>query len=152
MWHHLGSTVASPCLTHRPQNYYCIHIDQDAPSTMFDAVRAVASCLTGVFLSPQRIHVKWSEYSVLEADLICMAQLWNYPDWKYLINLTGSWSCMHAFLPDYLPACQLLSHLSVYLQPACFAVCFLPSCHLSHCLSVCLPTSLFAYLSNSQLN
>jgi len=74
---------------YRPQNYYCVHVDQDAPSSMHDAMSAVASCLPGVFLSPQRIHVEWARWSVLEADLICMQQLWNFPDWRYLINLTG---------------------------------------------------------------
>ena len=32
---------------------------------------------------------RWGQFSVLETDLICMADLWRFKTWKYFINLTG---------------------------------------------------------------
>ena len=74
---------------YRPQNFYCIHLDAKlGTGPMFQAVSAVARCLPNVFLSSRRVDVVWATMTVLEADLICMQDLWKYK-WRYFINLTG---------------------------------------------------------------
>ncbi|XP_059144077.1 beta-1,3-galactosyl-O-glycosyl-glycoprotein beta-1,6-N-acetylglucosaminyltransferase-like [Physella acuta] len=74
---------------YRPQNYYCIHVDAKANKEFFLAVSAVAQCFTNVFLTAERVDVRWGKFSVLEPELMCMKQLWRYTKWKYFINLTG---------------------------------------------------------------
>ncbi|XP_059144082.1 beta-1,3-galactosyl-O-glycosyl-glycoprotein beta-1,6-N-acetylglucosaminyltransferase-like [Physella acuta] len=74
---------------YRPQNYYCIHVDAKADKEFFLAVSAVAQCFTNVFLTAERVDVRWGKFSVLEPELMCMKQLWRYTKWKYFINLTG---------------------------------------------------------------
>ncbi|BFZ13715.1 hypothetical protein BsWGS_16754 [Bradybaena similaris] len=74
---------------YRPQNYYCLHVDKSSSHTFFRAVSAIADCFPNVFLVDKRIDIVWGEYSVLEADLLCMEDLWTFPNWKYLFTMTG---------------------------------------------------------------
>lgn len=74
---------------YRPQNYYCLHVDKSSSLTFFSAVSDIADCFPNVFLVSKRIDIIWGEYSVLEADLLCMEDLWTFPKWKYLFTLTG---------------------------------------------------------------
>ncbi|KAJ8310511.1 hypothetical protein KUTeg_012376 [Tegillarca granosa] len=74
---------------YRPQNYYCIHVDLKSDNFFRTSVINMSSCFDNVFLSSRSIYVVWGKISVLEADLICMEDLWKYKKWKYLINLTG---------------------------------------------------------------
>uniref|UniRef100_A0A0B7BRI2 Protein xylosyltransferase n=1 Tax=Arion vulgaris TaxID=1028688 RepID=A0A0B7BRI2_9EUPU len=74
---------------YRPQNYYCIHVDLKASDNFINATSAIADCFPNVFIASRRIIVKWSWYSVLEAEIVCMNELWKYSKWKYFINLTG---------------------------------------------------------------
>ncbi|BFZ13791.1 hypothetical protein BsWGS_16830 [Bradybaena similaris] len=74
---------------YRPQNVYCIHVDQKAPNDFFTAISAIASCLPNVFMASRRIRVVWGKFTVLEPELVCMQDLWKYRQWKYFINLTG---------------------------------------------------------------
>ncbi|XP_055866636.1 beta-1,3-galactosyl-O-glycosyl-glycoprotein beta-1,6-N-acetylglucosaminyltransferase-like isoform X2 [Biomphalaria glabrata] len=74
---------------YRPQNYYCIHVDKKADEGFTRAMSAIANCFDNVFIAPERVDVKWGEYSVLEPELICMEHLWKFKKWKYFINLTG---------------------------------------------------------------
>ena len=73
-----------------PQNFYCIHVDTKSNEAIQKSVAAVAKCLNNVFLASRPVDVKWGSFSSLEADLICMEDLYKkYQTWKYLINLTG---------------------------------------------------------------
>ena len=75
---------------YRPQNYYCIHVDRKSPEIFHRAVKMISACFPNVFLASTFVDVRWGEFSVLEADLICMRDLWRrYKNWKYFINLTG---------------------------------------------------------------
>jgi len=75
---------------YRTQNFYCVHVDKKAASTVHKAVAAIASCFSNVFIAPHIIDVKWGTYTVLEAELICMeALLSRSRKWRYFINLTG---------------------------------------------------------------
>ena len=74
---------------YRPQNYYCIHIDAKSDQIVEDAMGALATCFSNVFISSNAVEVNWAEYGVLEAEFMCMEDLWKYPNWKYFINLAG---------------------------------------------------------------
>ena len=74
----------------RPQNVYCIHVDAKSNDQIRRYIKSRVQCLDNVFLAPRMIHVTWGTFSVLEADLICMAALYSHTTrWKYFINLTG---------------------------------------------------------------
>ena len=74
----------------RPQNIYCIHVDTGSDFEVLTYILSRVKCLDNVFLAPRMIHVTWGTFSVLEADLICMAALYSHTTrWKYFINLTG---------------------------------------------------------------
>ncbi|CAG5122436.1 unnamed protein product [Candidula unifasciata] len=74
---------------YRPQNVYCIHVDQKASNSSFNAISAIAKCFPNVFMASRRSSVYWGTFTVLEPELTCMEDLWKYPKWKYFINLTG---------------------------------------------------------------
>ncbi|XP_029637176.1 beta-1,3-galactosyl-O-glycosyl-glycoprotein beta-1,6-N-acetylglucosaminyltransferase isoform X2 [Octopus sinensis] len=73
---------------YRPQNFYCIHVDQKSKSSILKTMKAIAKCFTHVHILSPSINVRWGEFSVLEPELLCMKQLLRYK-WKYFINLTG---------------------------------------------------------------
>ena len=57
---------------------------------MHRAVRAIASCFHNVIVSVQSIDIHWGEYSLLEAELFCLKQLYDRPEqWRYYVNLMG---------------------------------------------------------------
>jgi len=75
---------------YRPQNLYCIHVDNKSPSEVHVAVNAIARCFGNVFVVHPSIDVHWGYFSVLEPELICMKKLLRRSKkWKYFINLTG---------------------------------------------------------------
>ncbi|CAG5122440.1 unnamed protein product [Candidula unifasciata] len=74
---------------YRPQNFYCIHVDQKASNDCFEAITSIAKCFPNVFLASRRISVAWGWFTVLEPEIVCMEDLWKYRKWKYFINLTG---------------------------------------------------------------
>jgi hypothetical protein len=75
---------------YRPQNIYCLHVDQKALPSMHDAIDAIASCFENVFVLKPSISVRWGKLSVLEPDLGCMRELLRRDkNWTYFINLTG---------------------------------------------------------------
>ena len=74
---------------YRPHNYYCLHIDIKTKSSDFDAFNSIVSCFDNVFMVQNPVNVTWGEFSVLEAELLCMKLLWGFKSWKYYINLTG---------------------------------------------------------------
>ena len=77
-------------LIYRPQNLYCIHVDASASDTVLRGVQSVAQCFDNVFLSRQQEDVLYGTFSRLQADLNCMADLIEYPSWKYLLNMANS--------------------------------------------------------------
>lgn len=75
---------------YRPQNAYCFHMDSKSPKLLHRGIHRLASCFPNVIVAKNSVDVRWGNWSVLEADLICMKELLDrFPDWKYLINLTG---------------------------------------------------------------
>ena len=75
---------------YRPQNFYCVHVDQKSPPVFKKAMASIAACFSNVFLASRSVDVRWGEFSVLEPELICMKDLWEASaKWKYFINLTG---------------------------------------------------------------
>lgn len=76
---------------YRPQNYYCIHVDQNSSDIFFRAIMDIANCFNNVFVATKRLNVQWSEdrFSVMDTELLCIRELWRFPKWKYLITLTG---------------------------------------------------------------
>ena len=75
---------------YRPQNSYCIHVDSKSGDPFKKALAAIVGCFDNVFLASRSVDVRWGQFSVLEADLICMKDLWEASaTWKYFINLTG---------------------------------------------------------------
>ncbi|KAL5005664.1 hypothetical protein ScPMuIL_016822 [Solemya velum] len=74
---------------YRPQNYYCIHIDQKADEALFKDMSHLADCFDNVFIASRSVNVTWGTFTVLEPELVCLQDLWRYKKWKYFINLTG---------------------------------------------------------------
>jgi hypothetical protein len=75
---------------YRPQNVYCVHVDLSAQKILHSVIRAIVNCFSNVFISPKQVDVVYREFSVLEADLLCMQALLAFSKiWKYFINLTG---------------------------------------------------------------
>ncbi|KAH3816267.1 hypothetical protein DPMN_117780 [Dreissena polymorpha] len=75
---------------YRPQNFYCIHVDDKTSDEIFKAVVSITGCFGNVFIASQRIRVKWGKLSVLTPELVCMEDLHRRSrKWKYFINLTG---------------------------------------------------------------
>lgn len=75
---------------YRPQNFYCVHVDQKSASTIHGAVAAIVACFSNVFIAPHVVDVSWGTYTVLEAELVCMEALLSFSrKWRYFINLTG---------------------------------------------------------------
>ncbi|XP_068615243.1 beta-1,3-galactosyl-O-glycosyl-glycoprotein beta-1,6-N-acetylglucosaminyltransferase-like [Brachionichthys hirsutus] len=73
-----------------PQNFYCIHVDTSAEPSVISAISAIASCFPNVFLVSKPVNVVYSAWSRVQADLNCMADLYNISTkWKYFINLCG---------------------------------------------------------------
>ncbi|KAL3870458.1 hypothetical protein ACJMK2_038521 [Sinanodonta woodiana] len=75
---------------YRPQNIYCIHVDQNAVRGVKEAMKCIASCFENVFITSKLHSVRWGTISVLDAELSCMTELLQmHKSWKYFINLTG---------------------------------------------------------------
>lgn len=73
-----------------PQNVYCVHVDTKSASSFQAAVAGIVSCFPNVFLVSRPVSVIYAEWSRVQADLNCMADLYNSSTkWKYFINLCG---------------------------------------------------------------
>uniref|UniRef100_A0A672MUH2 Beta-1,3-galactosyl-O-glycosyl-glycoprotein beta-1,6-N-acetylglucosaminyltransferase 3 n=1 Tax=Sinocyclocheilus grahami TaxID=75366 RepID=A0A672MUH2_SINGR len=74
-----------------PHNVYCVHVDQKSPEIFKEAVRAITSCLTNVFVASKLEHVIYASWSRVQADINCMQDLLKSPvQWKYLLNTCGT--------------------------------------------------------------
>ena len=75
---------------YRPQNLYCIHVDNKSLDDVHAAVAAIARCFENVFVLQPSFDVRWGKFSVLEPELACMKTLLRRSKkWRYFINLTG---------------------------------------------------------------
>ena len=75
---------------YRPQNVYCVHVDNKSSTAIKDAVQSVAACFDNVFVSPNSYDVQGGTFTVLAPELTCMEELLRrHKKWKYFINLTG---------------------------------------------------------------
>ncbi|XP_046352711.1 beta-1,3-galactosyl-O-glycosyl-glycoprotein beta-1,6-N-acetylglucosaminyltransferase-like isoform X1 [Haliotis rufescens] len=74
---------------YRPNNHYCIHVDAKAPPSVHAGMRKLTECFDNVNMASKTLDVVWGEFSVLEAELVCINDLLRYKKWKYFINLTG---------------------------------------------------------------
>ena len=73
---------------YRPHNFYCIHVDRKSSRLIHSFMNKISSCFHNVFVINKPITVTWGKFSVLQAEIICMEELYKYK-WKYFINLTG---------------------------------------------------------------
>ncbi|XP_050956293.1 beta-1,3-galactosyl-O-glycosyl-glycoprotein beta-1,6-N-acetylglucosaminyltransferase 3-like [Labeo rohita] len=74
-----------------PHNVYCVHVDQKSPEIYKEAVRAITSCLTNVFVASKLESVIYASWSRVQADINCMQDLLKSPvQWKYLLNTCGT--------------------------------------------------------------
>ena len=68
-------------LTFRPYNAYCIYAGSNSDPNVIASITQLVECYktlhpeTNIFMSKDTKSVKWGNYSLLEADLICMEQL-----------------------------------------------------------------------------
>jgi len=77
-------------MIYRPQNFYCVHVDNKSNEFVRNGVRDISGCFDNVFVAPVSVNVKWSTFTVIQPELICMEELWKRSKkWKYFINLTG---------------------------------------------------------------
>ena len=74
---------------YRPQNYYCIHVDQSAATDVKQGLAAISGCFPNVEMASRLIDVEWGLWTVVEAELVCMKDHLRYHDWRYHINLAG---------------------------------------------------------------
>lgn len=73
-----------------PQNIYCVHVDKKSKPSFRSAILAIASCFPNVFMVSQPINVVYASWSRVQADINCMADLYNSSTkWKYFINVCG---------------------------------------------------------------
>ena len=74
---------------YRPQNFYCVHVDQKSAQSIKNATKAIVKCFDNVFIASKETDVRWGSYTVLEPEITCMGDLLRFKRWKYFINLTG---------------------------------------------------------------
>jgi len=76
---------------YQPQNIICIHPDRNSDRKFRDALQAITGCLPdNVFVIEDPVRMRWAEFPILEAELLCMSELLRRNiKWKYFINLTG---------------------------------------------------------------
>ena len=77
-------------LIYRPQNFYCVHVDSDASSSVLQGVQSIVQCFDNVILASKQEKVLYATVSRLQADLNCMQDLIKYPSWKYLLNVANT--------------------------------------------------------------
>ena len=94
----LGQLEALFSTIFRPQNAYCIYVDDKSPIHYKKAVRQLAAIYkyhfpeARIYVPKETIRIYWSDVSILEAGLQCM-ELLTQPevgDWQFFINTVGS--------------------------------------------------------------
>ncbi|XP_032760606.1 beta-1,3-galactosyl-O-glycosyl-glycoprotein beta-1,6-N-acetylglucosaminyltransferase 7-like [Rattus rattus] len=73
-----------------PQNVYCIHTDDKAPTKFKSAMQTFVGCFRNVFLSSKTQRVAHDNLRRLQAEIDCMRDLVHSPlQWRYVMNLGG---------------------------------------------------------------
>lgn len=73
---------------YRPQNFYCIHVDNSSSSYLHEALIVIAKCFKNVFIVSKTENIIYKHISRLKADINCMSDLlMKSQKWKYFINL-----------------------------------------------------------------
>lgn len=73
-----------------PQNLYCLHVDEKAPSGFKGEVERLVGCFPNVFLASRPQPVIYAGISRLQADLSCMKDLLTSEvPWRYVLNMCG---------------------------------------------------------------
>ena len=67
---------------YRPHNYYCIHVDSRSSPLLQSALRRIAACFDNVIMASTLLHTRWGSFSLVQAELVCMRDLWRYRDWR----------------------------------------------------------------------
>jgi hypothetical protein len=92
---------------YRPQNIYCIHVDNKSSTALKAAIESIVNCFDNVFMPRETQKVYWAHFSLLRAQLNCMSDLLNldnlinvekHPrlenkrviEWKYWLNLPST--------------------------------------------------------------
>ena len=76
---------------YREHNHYCVHVDLKAPPELYESVVNRSKCVSNIYLPSHRVNVSWGQFSVLEAERSCQAELLSRStDWKYYLNLANS--------------------------------------------------------------
>ena len=76
---------------YREHNHYCVHVDLKAPPELYESVVNRSKCVSNIYLPSHRVNVSWGQFSVLEAERSCQAELLRRStDWKYYLNLANS--------------------------------------------------------------
>lgn len=93
----LGQLEALLATIFRPQNVYCIYVDDKSPIEYKMAVRQLAAIYkyhfpeARILIPKKTIRIYWSDVSILEAGLQCMQYLLEEGGpWQFFINTVGS--------------------------------------------------------------
>ena len=81
---------------YRSHNLYCVHLDNSTNEEVKLAVESLVRCFPNVMLVEDAVDVKWGSWTVLEAELRCMALLVQHPGWQYYMNLSGQEFPLHS--------------------------------------------------------
>ena len=81
----------------RPYHSYCIFVDAKATSRFKTLVKALIGCYKANFpkvsiFEPEQTHsIYWSDYSLLQADFVCMTELLKRnKKWSHFLNQAGT--------------------------------------------------------------
>ena len=76
---------------YRPQNVYCLHIDQKSPKIWVNYINSFASCFPNVIVPRDSVDVVYASGAILTAHLNCLKELiLSQLQWKYAIDLHGT--------------------------------------------------------------
>lgn len=80
-------------MIHRPNNYYCIHIDNRSSLEFEEALNGISKCFGAnveLVPKPERVAVNWGDETNLLPQFICGGQaLRKHSTWRYLVNIVG---------------------------------------------------------------
>ena len=81
----------------RPHNAYCIHVDAKSDPLYLKTVQQIIRCYklsfpdSNIFISSEAVAVYWGHFSIVQAEIICLKELYALDvPWKYALNMGGS--------------------------------------------------------------
>ena len=76
---------------YRPNNVYCVHIDQKSPDYWIKSVTKFAACFPNILIARDAVEVTYASGAILTAHLNCLKELsFSTVPWKYAIDLHGT--------------------------------------------------------------